>query len=142
MKYEHKSLDGQPFTIYALVCPRTRLVRYVGQTSTSLEQRTYNHTPYHFQGAMREWLESLLPDKPIAVILETGVNRRVRFVSNTRREYKGDGKYRAARVRVWWSTVRETVWQKRLRRTLLNADMLESEDVAAYLTNGTLPWYE
>ncbi len=91
MKYERKNWNGLPFTIYALVCPRTLQVRYVGQTSTPLSQRTHNHTPYHFQGAMRDWLQSLLPEHPIAIVLETGINRRVQFKSSTKLQNKGRG---------------------------------------------------
>lgn len=140
MRYEHKSRDGQPFIVYALVCPRTKQVKYVGQTSTPLEQRTKNHTPTHFQGAMRDWLESLLPEHPIAVVLETGINKQLRWRSGTRYESNGHGGTHGVLVRVWLSTIRETVWQKRMRRTLLNADEIESPEVAACLVNTRLPW--
>jgi predicted GIY-YIG superfamily endonuclease len=140
MRYEHKSRDGQLFIIYALVCPRTLQVRYVGQTSTPLSQRTHNHTAHHHQGAMRDWLESLLPEHPAVLILEEGINRAIRLKSGWRRENKGGGQTRAARVCLWLSTVRETVWQKRFRRTLYNEMLLESSEVAALLRNPPLPW--
>jgi hypothetical protein len=55
-KYQHKPRNGQPFFIYALVCPRTQIVRYVGQSTTTPTQRLHNHTAYHHEGAMRDWL--------------------------------------------------------------------------------------
>jgi len=140
MKYEHKSREGKQFIIYGLICPRTRQVRYVGQTSAALEQRTHGLTPAHFQGRMRDWLESLSPDRPIAIVLEEGVNRTVRLKSSWRMESKGNGKRRFARLTVWYSTVRETIWQKRFRRTLFNETPLESPEVAALLYNPPLPW--
>ena len=139
--YEHKTKDGAPFTIYGLVCPLTRAVRYVGQTSTTLQQRTQNHSPSHFKpGPMRDWLESLGENSPDVVVLETGTNRNVRLKSSFRRESKGACGMRWARVNVWYSTVRETLWQKRFRRTLFNDAPLESLEVAALLLNPPLPW--
>ena len=124
MRYEHKSRDGQRFIIYALVCPRTLLVRYVGQTSTTLEQRRRNHTTTQFHGAMRAWLEGLNSERPIAIVLEEGVNRKIPMRSDC----------------VWYATVRETVWQKRFHRTLFNETPLESPEAAALLCNPPLPW--
>lgn len=135
-----QSRDGQPFIIYALVCPRTSLVRYVGQTNGDLKARTQNHSPSHYRGAMRDWLKSLLPEHPIVVVLEDGTNRLIRFNSSGHTENKGAGQRRPARVRLWFATVRETLWQKRFRRTLLNEALLESPEVAALLRNPELPW--
>jgi hypothetical protein len=139
-KYAHKPRAGAPFIIYALVCPRTLMVRYVGQTATELEQRTRNHTPAQFKGAMREWLESLLPEHPIAIVLENGVNEVVRMRSSNRLENKGNGRKRYARVTLMRSTIRETTWQKRFRRTLFNECALESIEVAVLLRNPVFPW--
>jgi hypothetical protein len=139
-KYVHKSRAGQPFIVYALVCPRTLLVRYVGQTATELAQRTHNHTPAQFKGAMREWLESLLPEHPIAVVLENGVNDVVKMRSSIRREATTNGRTRWGHVTLWRSTIRETTWQKRFRRTLLNDAAVESIEVDALLKNPKFPW--
>jgi hypothetical protein len=140
VKREHKTRDGQPFTIYALMCPHTMQVRYVGQTSGELKARTKDHSPSHFHGEMRDWLEALLPEHPVPIVLEIGTNRLVKLKSGWRKENKGNGTMRAARIGVWYSTVRETVWQKRFRRTLLNETPLESLEVAALLCNPVLPW--
>ena len=61
------------YTIYALVDPQTREVRYVGQTRQKLEVRLENHMlcarkdyPY----PVYDWIRSLAPAKPIPVVLQ------------------------------------------------------------------------
>lgn len=69
--------DGKPFVIYALVCPLSLEVKYVGQT-VDLEQRTRGKT-HNTRGHTRltEWLQTLGYLRPYKVILEKGINRRV-----------------------------------------------------------------
>ncbi len=140
MKYEHKSRDGQPFTIYALVCPRDMCVRYVGQTTKPLSVRLREHVNAHKDDAVGTWLRILCDDKPLIITLESGVNQRVRWRSSRRLTSNGHGGLHGAPVRMWLSTIRETVWQKRFRRTLLNAASVESVEVDAVLLNPKLPW--
>lgn len=131
-KYTHASKAGRPFVIYALVCPTTREVKYVGQTG-DLDARMTRHWPSAHQGTMRDWLLSLGQQRPVVVVLEKGVNRFVRL-----RVREGNGKNRWRNV--WFSTVRETIWQVRHRRTILNIERVESSWVAQPLTNPPLPW--
>jgi hypothetical protein len=88
---------------------------------------------------MRDWLASLA-ERPKAIVLEEGVNRIIKLKSSWQQENKGHGVMRPARIQVWYSTVRETVWQKRFRRTLLNETPVESPEVATLLCNPPLPW--
>ncbi len=130
--------DGQPFIIYALVCPIAQDVKYVGQT-VNLDIRIQGHGPRRHSGAMRDWLLSLGKEHPIVVVLERGVNRRVRLRVS---ESRGRRRRKHAWTYIWLSTVRETVWQLRHRRTLLNKAQVESSRVAQLLTNPPLPWDE
>ncbi len=72
------------------------------------------------------------------MVLEQGVNR---LVPLRIRSSKGrNGKKRWLLSDVLFSTVRETAWQMRFRRTLLNRMPQESTVVAALLCNPPLPW--
>ena len=83
--------------VYALVDPKTHLVRYVGQTQ-QLEQRHAVHCSGS-GGCTAEWVRSLMPLKPVLVSLAAV-------------EHSFYYSYPA--------TVEETKWIKRFRRTVLN----------------------
>jgi hypothetical protein len=109
--------EGKPFIIYALVCPLTLEVKYVGQT-VDLEQRTRGKT--HRMGKqhapLTEWLRTMGYLRPYKVILERGINRRVELPEMTRTEKRG--RKRASRS-TWLSFCIEAKWVKRFRRTIL-----------------------
>src|ERR1035441_6278514 len=102
--------EGKPFIIYALVCPLTLEVKYVGQT-IDIEQRTRGKT--HQQGKhhapLTEWLRTLGYLRPYKVILETGVNRRVDLPKVERTERRGR---KAATRTTWLSFCAEAKWIK------------------------------
>jgi hypothetical protein len=130
--------EGKPFIIYALVCPLTLEVKYVGQTS-DLEQRTRGRT--HMlnkqQAPLTEWLRTLGYLKPYRVILERGINRKV-TVTATRASFRGR-KPIGERV-TWLSSCLEAKWIKRFRRTIINRN--KTGEIGAYqaLVNPSLPW--
>jgi predicted GIY-YIG superfamily endonuclease len=88
--------------IYALVDPLTHLVCYVGQTE-NLKHRYFNHCSGK-DACTGEWVRSL-PQSPTLVILQTVECKRVP------RNGLSDIKE---------STVAETKWLKRFRRTIIN----------------------
>ena len=54
--------NAHPATIYALKCPITKRVRYVGQTRQSLESRLQNHIATRASGSgwrRQAWLDEL-----------------------------------------------------------------------------------
>ncbi|MGE5113602.1 MAG: GIY-YIG nuclease family protein [Acidobacteriaceae bacterium] len=83
--------------VYALVDPNTHLVRYVGQTQ-ELEQRYALHCSAS-GGCTAEWVQSLVPLKPVLVLLAEV-------------EHPDFDNYPV--------TEAETKWIKRFRRTILN----------------------
>jgi GIY-YIG catalytic domain len=88
-------------TIYALVDPHTRHVRYVGRTRLTPAKRLEEHLALAGAGRQKPlyaWIRSL-QDKPIIVILQ---------------EVEGVLGYRNSPQAV------ETKWIKRFRRTALN----------------------
>jgi len=127
--------DGKPFVIYALVCPLSLEVKYVGQT-VDLEQRTRGKT-HNTRGHTRltEWLQTLGYLRPYKVILEKGINRRVELPAPPRL-----GRGRRPLESVWLSSCLEAKWIKRFRRTILNKNMRATIAASALLTNPPLPW--
>lgn len=130
--------DGKPFFIYALVCPLTLEVRYVGQT-IDLEQRTrgrMHHNSGKYNGPLGAWLRTLGYLRPYKVILERGINRRVHVPVAPREHTRG----RKPLGEVWLSSVQETKWIKRFRKTIVNKNRVGRADVDRLLTNPPLPW--
>jgi len=126
--------DGKPFFIYALVCPITMEVKYVGQT-IDLEQRIRGSR--HSMGPntpLAQWLRTLGHLRPYKVILERGTNRRVEL---PKRHEVMPGKPREIQSR-WLSSCLEPKWIKRFRRTILNKN--KNIDVDRVLVNPPLPW--
>src|ERR1700675_11254 len=75
---QNANREGKPFIIYALVCPITLDVKYVGQT-VDLDQRTRSRTHTRSGDPVAAWLSSLGRYlRPHRVILEQGINRVVR----------------------------------------------------------------
>jgi hypothetical protein len=136
--------DGTPFFIYALVCPLTLEVKYVGQT-IDLEQRTRGgahrggaHGKTGYNGPLTQWLRTLAHLKPYRVILETGINRRVALKATARDNVRGR---RPIGVReTWLSSCLEAKWIKRFRRTILNKNKVGVIEVGQALVNPPLPW--
>jgi len=133
--------EGRPFIIYALVCPITLEVKYVGQT-VDLEQRVRGRT-HGFSGQhhapLTEWLRTLGYLKPYKVILEHGTNRRVVLPETTRAEKRG--RKRAACGSAWLSSCLEAKWIKRFRRTIINANKTGVIEASLLLVNSSpLPW--
>jgi hypothetical protein len=85
--------------VYALVDPKTHLVRYVGQTQQWEQRYAFHCSPHRTRGCTAEWVRSLEPLNPILVLLEVV-------------EHPFYDSYPA--------TVAETKWIKRFRRTVLN----------------------
>jgi hypothetical protein len=130
---------GQPFFIYALVCPVTLEVKYVGQT-IDLENRGRSHTSGStaYNSAVQQWLRTLGYLRPYRVILERGTNRRVEVKATTPDGQRGR---RPIGLRsVWLSHITEAKWLKRFRRTILNKDRVGILGVEQLLTNPPLPW--
>jgi hypothetical protein len=137
-----KIREGTQFFIYALVCPITLEVKYVGQTG-DLERRGRAHTKgsVELADAVRYWLKTLGYLKPYRVLLETGINRRVTVKSTIPNVQSTRGGRRPAGVKtVWLSSCLETKWIKRFRRTVLNINIEGSGDVSRLLVNPALPW--
>jgi hypothetical protein len=127
--------DNKPFIIYALVCPLTLEVKYVGQT-IDLEQRTRGKTHKSSKHApLTEWLRTLGYLRPYKVILERGINRRVELPKRTRTERRGR---KCILESTWLSTCLEAKWIKRFRRTIINRNKMI--DASALLVNPPLPW--
>lgn len=96
--------------VYALVNPLTHLVRYVGQT-TDIDKRYRSHCSGKDVGTS-DWVRSMR-QSPILVILETVEHRTV--------PCKGSG---AGSLNA--TTIAETKWIKRFRRTILNTRTREN----------------
>lgn len=131
--------EGKPFVIYALVCPITLEVKYVGQ-ATDLNQRTQARTHAARQGdPVRDWIDSLGGYlRPYRVILERGVNRLVRVKVSAMRH--GAGRPSLGYKDVWLSSCLETKWIKRFQRTVLNRRVKQVDSVYDALKNPPLPW--
>jgi len=130
---------GRLFYVYALVCPLTLAVKYVGQTC-DLRQRTSARAHVGlFETKAREWLDSMGYLRPYRVILESGVNRVVRLKYECRRK-PGSGRSPNGYKDVWFSSICEAKWLKRFRKTVLNANRKEIERVWDALVNPPLPW--
>jgi hypothetical protein len=130
--------DGKPFFIYALVCPLTLEVKYVGQT-IDLEQRTRGsfHSMKH-HAPLTQWLRTLGHLRPYRVILETGINRQVTLKATARDHVRGR---RPIGVRpTWLSSCLEAKWIKRFRRTIINKNKVGVIEVDRALVNPPLPW--
>jgi hypothetical protein len=150
---EIKLRDGKPFFIYALACPLTQEVKYVGQT-VDLEKRARMHTSRSitYNTGVALWMATLGYLKPYRVILERGINRRVTVkhtVVDLQSEQKRKGGRRPAGLKtVWLSSCIEAKWMKRFRRTILNQGFgntsrhMDVSDMTAHLTNPPLPWEE
>lgn len=128
--------EGKPFVIYALVCPLTLEVKYVGQT-IDLEQRVRGrtHSLNKCHAPLTEWLRTLGYLKPYKVILERGVNRRVELpLSHGQKSGGRSGS-------VWLSSCLETKWIKRFSRTILNVNRNGVIEASLLLVNPSpLPW--
>lgn len=140
---EVKLREGKPFFIYALVCPLTLDVKYVGQT-VDLQKRIRAHTAsqpvFQRDSESRDWLRSLGYLRPYRVILERGINRRVTIKGTAKAMYFKTGRRPTGLKTVWLSSVMEAKWMKRFRRTILNTARIG--DLTAHLTNPPLPWEE
>jgi hypothetical protein len=132
---------GRPFFIYALICPITLEVKYVGQTC-DLRQRTSARAHVGAsEGVAKEWLDSMGYLRPYRAILESGVNRIVRLRYECARK-PGAGRTPHGYKDVWLSSICEAKWLKRFRKTVLNANRKEIERVWGVLVNPPLPWEE
>jgi hypothetical protein len=133
--------DGKPFIIYALVCPITLEVKYVGQTA-DLNRRTSGKAhSCAYNAPFLRWVESLGYLKPYRVILERGINRRVTVKSTIPDlQSKRGGRRPTGLKTVWLSSCMETKWLKRFCWTILNTNPIGSIDVNQLFTNPPLPW--
>ncbi len=135
---------GKPFFIYALVCPLTLEVKYVGQT-TDIEQRTRGgahrggaHGGTGYNGPLTQWLMTLGHLRPYRVILEQGLNRRLDLPATAP---NGDRGRRPIGMRsTWLSSCLETKWIKRFHRTIINKNKVGVIEVNKALINPPLPW--
>jgi hypothetical protein len=126
--------DGKAFVIYALVCPLTSEIKYVGQT-IDLEQRFRAHWQKRAgSGPLAEWLRSLGDVKPYRIILERGINRRVMLPARVSK--RG---WNIAPRATSLAICLEAKWIKRLRRSIVNKDSVGSTS-SALLVNPPLPW--
>lgn len=131
---------GKPFIIYALICPITLEVKYVGQT-TNLNQRLRGHLAPG-ETAVKQWMSSLGEYlHPHRVILEQGVNRVVR-VKVTAVRKPGAGRTPFGYKDFWLSSCMETKWIKRFDRTVLNRRRYQIRELYDALVNPRLPWDE
>jgi hypothetical protein len=137
---KHQTHEGEPFVIYALVCPLTLEVKYVGQT-IDLEQRTRGktHRSSEHHGPLTEWLRTLGYLRPYKVILERGVNRRVELPAPVR--IKKGGRKPVSRL-TWLSFCLEAKWIKRHRKTIVNKNKTGNIDASLLLVNPPLPWLD
>jgi hypothetical protein len=129
--------EGNPFYIYALVCPLTLEVKYVGQT-IDLNQRVRGtvHSANKWHTELTDWHRSLGFLRPYRVILERGINRQVEIRTTAPHTKRG----RRPLSRIWLSSALETKWIKRFRRTIVNKNM-GVIGVNQALTNAEpLPW--
>jgi len=104
--------------VYALVCPATHAVKYVGRTGNVRERyRAHCHGEASYT---RDWVASIAPEKPVLVILET-----VQAIgSDIQRE----------------ANACETKWIKRFRRTVINTRLRENDPSTwDALVNSQLP---
>ena len=117
--------EGKPFFIYALVCPLTLEVKYVGQT-IDLEQRTRGktHKSGKHHALLTEWLRSLGYLRPYKVILERGINRRVDVAAN--REHLRGRKPKGGKV-TWFSSCLEAKWIVSVRANTRLTDLIRSQ---------------
>jgi hypothetical protein len=130
--------EGHPFFVYALVCPLTLEVKYVGQT-IDMNKRVRSHTSGStgYNTDVQRWLKTLGHLRPYRVILERGINRRVEVKATA----PGPRGRRPIGLRsVWLSHITEAKWIKRFRRTILNKDRVGILGVDQLLTNPPLPW--
>ena len=103
------------YYIYALVDPLNHLVRYVGKTA-NLDARYRVHCSGK-DGSTGVWVKSL-PQPPVLVLLETVEEKTV--------PVKGVSSARCNSQLIQASTVAETKWIKRFRRTALNTRTREN----------------
>jgi hypothetical protein len=134
--------DGKPFIIYALVCPLTLEVKYVGQT-IDLDQRTRGRAhggTKHGSGPLYSWLKTLGYLRPYRVILERGINRQVEVTAMHVDRAHMRGRKPIGKKAVWLSGCLEAKWIKRFRRTIINKN--KTGEMGAYyaLVNPPLPW--
>jgi len=131
--------EGKPFFIYALVCPLTMEVKYVGQT-TDLDQRIRGKThSFRNNGPLTQWLRTLGYLRPYRVILEQGTNRRV-AVTDLKPHRRTRERVSIGVKDTWLSSCLEAKWMKRFRRTIVNKN--KTGELGAYqaLVNPPLPW--
>lgn len=99
-------LSNTKYYVYGLIDPATHAIRYVGQTKRSPEPRIRQHRLGHV-ATTAGWVRSL-PEPPLYVLLETGINSRVQVGTRSRPVYTSA------------ATVAETKWIKRFRHHLIN----------------------
>jgi hypothetical protein len=143
----HRVHESRPFIIYALVCPLTLEVKYVGQTR-DLGKRTggaHGTGKLSGKGPLADWLRTLGYLKPYRIILERGINRRIMLPERVLRKEEMKGGYFGKRTvpahETWLSSCVEAKWLKRFRLTIINSDKLGSIS-ALMLVNEQLPWDE
>lgn len=136
MPHISKEHEGKPFLIYALVCPLTSEIKYVGQTIHLGRRSAGSHGRGKIgtTGPLADWLRTLGHMKPYKIILERGVNRRVMLPARV--DFRGR---KIAAHETWLSSCLEAKWLKRFRRTIINVDKVGSIS-ALLLVNPPLPW--